>query len=255
MAEFVAPRVRLLGAVGIGAAPEVVVAGTRATAVLAMLALHAGSLVPTERLIDGVWGEDPPASARNALQVYVSGLRKVLAQAGLSLGTAPPIIGTTAGYTLNLAPDAVDALVAEWLLKLARLGLLRGQTGEADRQATQALGLWRGPELGGVGDASFADTERPRLRQLRLSLTEIALDSWLASGRHAEGIALCEEALAETPFHEGLWRRLMLALYRSGRSADALAAFDRATTALRDELGLDPGPELAGMQAAILRRD
>jgi predicted ATPase/DNA-binding SARP family transcriptional activator len=254
-AELAAPRVRLLGAVGFGAATEVGVAGTRATAVLAMLALHAGSLVTTEQLIDGVWGEHPPPSARNALQVHVSGLRKVLTHAGLSLGTKPAIIGTSAGYTLNVAPDSVDALVAEWLLKLARLGLLRGQTGEADRQATQALGMWFGPELGGVGDARFAATERPRLRQLRLSLTEIAVDSWLASGRHAEVIALAEEALAESPFHEGLWRRLMLALYRSGRSADALAAFDRAAAALRDELGLDPGPELSGMQAAILRRD
>jgi len=253
--EFGRPHVLLLGVVGFGAPLGVEVAGPRASAVLAMLALRAGSLVTTEQLIDGVWGADPPPSARNALQVHVSALRKALSHAGLSGGVTPVLVGTSSGYTLNVAPDLVDALVAELLLKLARLGLLRGQTSEADRQASQALGLWSGPELGGVGEAHFAETERPRLQQLRLALTEVAADAWLATGRHAEVITLVQGALTESPFHEGLWRRLMLALYRSGRSADALAAFDRAAAGLRDELGLDPGPELSDMQTAILRRD
>lgn len=253
--EFGRPLVLLLGVVGFGAPVGVEVAGPRASAVLAMLALRAGSLVTTEQLIDGVWGADPPPSARNALQVHVSALRKALSHAGLSGGVTPVLVGTSSGYTLNVAPDLVDALVAELLLKLARLGLLRGQTSEADRQASQGLGLWSGPELGGVGDAQFAETERPRLQQLRLALTEVSVDAGLASGRHEEVIALAQEAITKNPFHEGLWRRLMLALYRAGRSADALAAFDRAAAGLREELGLDPGPELSDMQTAILRRD
>lgn len=253
--ESGAPQVLLLGVVGVGAPLGVEVAGPRASAVLAMLALRAGSLVTTDLLIDGVWGADPPPSARNALQVHVSALRKALSRAGLSGRATPVLAGTSSGYTLNVAPDLVDALVAESLLKRARLGLLRGQTEEAERQASQALGLWSGPELGGVGEAHFAVSERARLQQLRLALTEVSLDAGLASGRQDEVIALAQEALTHNPFHEGLWRRLMLALYRAGRSADALAAFARAAAGLRDELGLDPGPELADMQTAILRRD
>lgn len=206
-------------------------------------------------MIDGVWGESPPASARNALQVHVSGLRKLLAGAAASPPSGPAILGVPGGYILDVPDDWVDALVAEWLLKVARVALLRGDSGAAGKNAARALDLWSGLELAGVGDAHFVDTERPRLRQMRLALTELEVDAFLSLGRHAEVISIVEAALVDNPFHEGLWRRLMLALYRSGRGNDALAAYDRATDILRDELGLDPGPELAGMQAAILRRD
>ncbi|WP_426566214.1 BTAD domain-containing putative transcriptional regulator [Angustibacter sp. McL0619] len=222
-------------------------------AVLAMLALRAGSLVTTEQLIDGVWGEDAPLTARNALQVHISSLRKALAAAGLAPGAV--VEGTSSGYVLRLAPERVDALVAERLLTNARSCLASGQVDAAQALAAQALALWSGPALTSVARAPFAVLEAGRLGQLRLDLTELTAVTLAAAGRHADVVRLAESVLTEQPFHEGWWCKLVTALHHSGRTADALAAYERAAHGLREELGLDPGSELSILQEQLLRGD
>jgi predicted ATPase/DNA-binding SARP family transcriptional activator len=246
--------VRLLGSVQVvdNAGESSRVGGSRISAVFAMLALRAGSLVTTDQLIDGVWGEDAPPTARNALQVHASALRKLMSAVEL-VAAGPSVEGTSFGYLLHVAPDCIDAFVAERMLTNARLYLASGQAEAAGELAAEALALWSGPELVGLGDAPFADVERTRLRQVRLDLMELTAEVLMSTGRHSEVVRVAEETLVEQPFHEGWWHRLVLALHHSGRTADALAAYERAAFCLREELGLDPGSDLTDLQRMLLR--
>jgi predicted ATPase/DNA-binding SARP family transcriptional activator len=249
--------VRLLGPVGlvVTAGPGVRLGG-RAQAVLAMLALHAGQLVTAEQLIDGVWGEQPPDSVRNALQVHISALRKaLLASPGLARAANGGIVGSAVGYVLEVETDQVDALRAERLGAEARVAALRGHTERGLELSVQALGLWAGPALAGVDDAPFAVAEVTRLAGLRFSLVEIACDGYLSLGQPEPAISLAQRATEDATYEEGVWRRLILALYAAGRTAEALSAYGRIAGALRRDLGLDPGPELAAIQAAVLAGD
>jgi WD40 repeat protein/DNA-binding SARP family transcriptional activator len=230
--------VRLLGPTevtcGKGAVP---LGGPTPRAVFAMLALDAGSTVSAERLIDGLWGEDPPATARKLVQLYVSNLRKALAN-----GSEPQAIVTHGrGYELQLDREHIDVARFERLL--------------AQGAARDALSLWRGPALADIVDEPFAAVEVRRLEELRATAHEMAIEHDLDAGLHREVLAELETLLAHEPLRERLHAQRMLALYRSGRQADALEAYRSARSILVDQIGVEPGPDLRRMQEAILRQD
>ena len=212
-------------------------------AVLAVLALSAGRLVSIDRLTDAIWGDEPPAASRNALQVYVAAIRRALPDGSRRLRTADP------GYLLDLDPDAVDVLRFERLLEAPGTGRTRMATLEV------ALNLWTGDPLADLLDLPFADPVVARLRELRMRGLEDRIDGDLEH-RPSDAIATeIETLLIEEPYRERLWRQLMLARYRAGRQADALAAFRKARRLLRDDLGLEPGPALVALERAILMQD
>jgi DNA-binding SARP family transcriptional activator/predicted ATPase len=201
-------------------------------AILAVLALSAGHVVAVERLIDAVWGAWPPDSARNAVQVYVGALRKAL-PAG-AIRTQDP------GYVLDCPSDAVDVLRFERLV--------------AER-TNDALALWTGDPLADLDDLPFSGVVATRLAELRLHALEDGVDLALERGRHRDVAPQIEALLLDAPYHERLWRQLMLAYYRDGRQADALSAFQRARRVLDEQLGIDPGPALVALERAILAQD
>jgi YVTN family beta-propeller protein len=233
-------EIRLLGLVEASHDGRAVpLGGAKPRALLAILALDANAPVSADRLIEGLWGERPPATAHKAVQVLVSQLRKQLA------GADAEIVTRGRGYELRVDADSVDALRFERLLT----------SGENGTHVREALALWRGPPLDDLADEPFAAAEIRRLEDLWLGAREAEIDVALADGRHAEVIAEVEELVREHPLRERLHGQLMLALYGSGRQADALEAFRHARQVLLDEVGLEPGPELRRLNDAILRQD
>src|SRR3954454_16485021 len=230
--------VRLLGPIevtfGNGAVP---LGGPKPRAMLAMLALDAGITVSAEQLIDGLWGEDPPASAGKLVQVYVSHLRKAFAAAG----DGDAIVTHGRGYELRVDRGQIDVAQFERLL--------------AQGAAREALKLWRGPALADVVDQPFAGVEARRLEELRATAREMAIEHDLEVGLDREVLAELETLLAQEPLRERLHAQRMLALYRSGRQAEALEAYRAARATLVEQIGVEPEPELRRMQDAILRQD
>jgi DNA-binding SARP family transcriptional activator/streptogramin lyase len=215
-------------------------------AVLAVLLLNANHVVSTERLIDDLWGDAPPSTARSALQVYVAGLRKALGNGGASLRTRAP------GYVLELDPGALD------LDRFTQLRAEARESSDAERRAAllhEALMLWRDAPLPELRTEPFSTAAVAQLELLRFAALEERIDTDLALGRDAALVTELESLVAEHPYRERLRAQLMLALYRSGRQADALDAYQEGRRVLQDELGLEPGKELRDLEAAILRQD
>ena len=241
---------RILGPVEVLRDGRMVVPGSpKQRALLVNLIVHHGQVVSRDRLIEDLWAGSPPSTGLGVLQNYVSQLRKAL---GTNI-----VVTRGPGYLLDTDPRNVDSVRFERLVEQGRAALQAGDPSHAGEAVSEALGLWRGPVLADVAAESFAQAEISRLHELRAVAVELRLEAGIASGGHREAAAAGEAAVAEHPFRERLWWLLMLALYRSGRQADALRAYQRARTALRDELGLEPGTELRDLEAAILdqRRD
>ena len=209
--------------------------------------MHGKDGVSVDRLIDELWGEDPPRTARKSLQVHVSRLRRELGDGILE--TRPQ------GYALRLERVRVDLYEFEDLLERGRDALEAGNPHEAASLLREGLALWRGAPLAGLDREPFAGAAAGRLEDLRLDATELRVEADLALGRHAALVGELEQLVAEHPFREGLRRQLMLALYRSGRQANALAAYRSARTTFLEELGVEPGPELRQLEGAVLRHD
>jgi WD40 repeat protein/DNA-binding SARP family transcriptional activator len=222
--------------------------GSKLRAVLAMLALRANHTVGADELIDGLWGEDPPASAGKNVQLYVSRLRKAIG----TNGGGARIVTRGRGYELQVAEDAVDAARFE---RLVELGRREAEQGIVDGSVRGALELWHGAPLADVAEEPFASPEVRRLEELHLRAVELAVDAELAAGRHREVIAELEALIAEHPTHERFHAQRMLALYRAGRQSDASEAYREASRTLIAEIGSGPGPELRELQEAILRQD
>ena len=213
-------------------------------AVLAMLALRVNQTVSADRLSEGLWGERAPATAPKMVQLYVSQLRKLLR------GSEGEILTRGRGYELRLAVDRVDAARFERLVAAAEHA-----DGAPNGEARAALALWRGSPLADVADEPFASAEIRRLEDLRLQAAELAIESDLVARRHGEVLGELRSLIADEPLRERLRAQQMLALYRSGRQADALAAYRDARTALVEAIGVEPGPELRQLHEAILRQD
>jgi serine/threonine protein kinase/DNA-binding SARP family transcriptional activator/Tol biopolymer transport system component len=220
--------------------------GPRQRAVLAHLILRANLVVPAEQLVDELWGEEPPETARNTLQTYVYRLRKVLGEDRLE--------GRSGGYVLLAEPDEIDASRFETLVREGR-GLLQSDPGAAVDRLDEALALWRGPAFSDFPDEPSLRGEIARLEDLRLGATEHRISAQLALGRHTTVVGALETLTDRHPLRERLWAGLMLALYRTGRQAEALDAYRRAREVLSDELGIDPSPELQELHERILRQD
>ena len=223
---------------------DVTPARPKQRALLALLLLRRGEVVPGAQLIEAMWGEEPPGSAQTALHGHISSLRKLLGADRIR--TRPP------GYLLQVAPGEVDVARFESLIAQGRA---RDDAGERAARLRDALSLWHGEPLADLRGEAFAEREIARLEELRLAALEERIDAELAVGRHHELVPELEPLVAEEAFRERLRGQLMLALYRCGRQADALHVFQSGRRLLVEELGIDPGPALQELELSILRQD
>jgi predicted ATPase/DNA-binding SARP family transcriptional activator/tetratricopeptide (TPR) repeat protein len=219
-------------------------------AVLALLLLAAGRVVPRELLVDALWGEALPANPANSVQGRISRLRRALDAIGVP---GSLIVARGPGYVAEVDPGQVDAFRFTTLVRKARAeaGNVKAAAGLYD----EALALWRGPALIDFATEPWAAPEVTRLEELRLAAIEERIDLELESGRHADLVDELEMLASANPLREHLHAQLILALYRSGRQADALAAYRRLQNTLADQLGLDPSEKLRNLEQAILRQD
>ena len=216
-------------------------------AVLAILILHRGELVSSERLADELWGERPPATATKTLQGYISRLRKAVGEDMLHTRGR--------GYVLALQGVQLDVDEFERLAREGRDARAAGDAAKAAERLREALGVWRGAPLADFTYEPFAQAEIARLEEARLATIEDRIEADLALGRHRQLVAELERLVRERPLRERLRGQLMLSLYRAGRQADALEAYRIGRRAMIDELGIEPGRALQDMEAAILRHD
>jgi DNA-binding SARP family transcriptional activator/tetratricopeptide (TPR) repeat protein len=236
-------QVRLLGPVDVvvGGAPRPV-AGLRRKTVLAMLALHAGEVVSSSDLAGAVWGPATPPGAAVTLRSHISYLRTVL-------GAPAAILARPPGYVLDLAGDATDVRAAQRLLRQASQA---ADPGEGARCLREALGLWRGRPLAELAGLPGVQEQARRLDVLRVQAQRALIDTGLAAGEHAQLVPELEQMAAEHPLDEKICEQLMVALYRSGRRADALTVYQRLRHRLAEEMGIDPGQALDETHAAIV---
>jgi DNA-binding SARP family transcriptional activator len=236
---------RILGPLEVVGDSRLALGGSGQRALLALLLLHANEVVSSDRLLDELWAGEPPASGMTALQVRVSQLRKALGSEAERLETKTP------GYVLRVGRDELD---------LERFSQLMQEADEAGPSVTarllrEALSLFRGPPLADFSYDAFAQPAIRRIKELRWIAVERRIDADLALGLHAELVAELEALIGEHPLRERLRAQLMLALYRSGRQAEALAAYQAARRTLVEELGLEPSPPLQELERAILQQD
>ncbi len=248
--------VGVLGPIEVRRGGELVdLGGPQQRAVIAHLALEVGRVVPVERLIQRLWGDDLPGAPLGSLQSYVSRLRRVLEPDRAAGRPATVLVSEAPGYVLRIPAEAVDVTRFQSLAQAGREAADRRDPERAAELFEQALALWRGPALAGLGPE---DEVRPivlRLDEERWSVEEDRLDALLALGRHVEAISALHEAVSEHPLRERRWAQLAVALYRAHRQADALRALATARETLVDQLGLDPGPELRELEQRILAQD
>jgi len=218
--------------------------------VLAVLLLHANEFVSRERLIDDLWGEAPPPTARQAVNVYLSQLRKALSRAG-----EDPITTESGGYRLQVESDALDASRMQVLVASAREHASKGEPAPAAERFREALSVWRGPSLAGLPLESLGRDEVAQLDELRLAVLMDRIDCDLELGRHEHVLGELSLLVREYPLRERLRAQQMLALYRADRQADALDAYAKARQTLVDDLGIEPSEALQRLQQAILRHD
>lgn len=242
-------EVRVLGPVEAARGYDVLaLGGPRQRALLACLALRAGQVVSTDRLVEELWGEEASASAAGTIRAYVSHLRT-------ALGSADVVVGRRPGYVLDLPSAAVDALRFEALAGEGRRLFLAGDLAAAAAVLGDALALWRGPVMSGCTVPASLAGRIAGLDDLRLTATEDRVEAEIALGRHGEVLGELEWHVSECPLRERLRELQMLALYRAGRQADALRAYQAARRLLGEELGIAPGRTLQELEAAILRQD
>jgi DNA-binding SARP family transcriptional activator len=238
---------RLLGPLEMEhAGSPVALGGPMQRALLARLLLDANRTVAIERLVEDLWGEAAPASALKMVHIYVSKLRKELPD-GMLVTRAP-------GYALAIDPEALDLTLFERLREQGRAALAAGFAAKAADLIRAALAMWRGAALAEF-DEPFAVVESARLEELRLASVEDRIEADLALGRHAAVVGELEALVAGNPLRERLWGQLMLARYRSGRQAEALAAYRELRELLTGELGIEPSLALRELEHRMLRQD
>jgi DNA-binding SARP family transcriptional activator len=236
---------RILGPLEIADGEEVLpLTGQKQRALLALLLLDANRVVSTDRLVDALWGEQPPRTAATSLQNFVSQLRKLLGADVLV--TKPP------GYQLRISPGQLDL---DRFVQLVEEARAEDSAVERAEKLRRALAIWRGPPLADLGFEAFAQQEIGRLEELRLAALEDRVDAELEEGGHSDLVGELEAFADEHPLRERLRSQLMLALYRSGRQAEALQIYHDTRRVLVDELGIEPSPTLQQLHGAILRQD
>jgi DNA-binding SARP family transcriptional activator/tetratricopeptide (TPR) repeat protein len=233
---------------------ELRVGQPRQQAVLGILAMRANRVISRGELVDAVWGQDPPASAEGGIYTYVAGLRKLIEPTRSLRGPGRVLVSSGAGYVLHLVPGQPDAIAFEQHLVRARQLRKNGDPAGAVDALESALGLWRGVAFAGV-PGPFADTERVRLAELRSGAAEERADVLLTLGRHEEVVPDLTALVADHPLRERMRGLLMIALYRSGRPAEALRVFEDGRQVLAEELGIDPGTDLSHIHHQVLTSD
>jgi DNA-binding SARP family transcriptional activator/tetratricopeptide (TPR) repeat protein len=248
-------RAKLLGPVRLWAGTRDVTLGSPLPrAVIAMLAMRTSTVVSREELIDGVWGENPPATVEGSLYTYISSLRKALEPDRGRRESSGLLVSEGAGYRLLLAPHNLDVVEFDRLREQAERQLASGDAPGALRSIDEALSLWQGEAFSGV-TGPYAQSQRNRLGELRVVARELRQEAALANGQHTTAVADIAALVHEYPIRERPRSLLMLALYRCGRQAEALTAFREARQVLIDELGVEPGPQLQELQERILAND
>ena len=242
---------RVLGPVEVHEGSESLpLGGAKQRAILAFLLLHANQPVSGERLADALWGEEPPATASNVIQSYVSRLRGIFG----SVEDAGRLTSRSSSYTLRVEPDELDSLVFARLVDEARVSLADGSTEAAAGKLRQALDLWRGKPYADFAYEDFAVGEVERLEELRLEALEDRIGADLALDRHSALVPELTSLIREHPTRERLMEHLMLALYRAGRQADALETFQEARRTLGEELGSIQGRDCRSSRSASWNR-
>jgi DNA-binding SARP family transcriptional activator len=245
-------NVGLLGPLEVtGPAGQVRIGAAKERLVLALLLLRAGEVVSRDALVDALWGDDPPATAVKTMQGHVARVRRALETVGMNdvLETRPP------GYVLCVPADAIDVTRFEHFSTSGRQALVAGDPSRAAADLGEALRLWRGEALADCRGGGWAETEAVRLEERRLTTVEDRVDADLMLGHQGVLVSELESLVASHPLRERLWGSLMLALYRTGRQADAVRAYQRARAMLVGELGLEPGGDLRELEAAVLAGD
>jgi len=233
----------------------VALGGAKQRALLAVLLLNANEVVSSDRLIDELWGAEPPRTAAKSLQTMISQLRKLLeperasGEAGRVLVTRPP------GYSLQIGPEQLDLERFRALAADGRAALAAGDPAQGAEALREALALWRGEPLADFAYEPFAQAEIDRLEELRLAAIEDRIEADLELARHTDVVAELERLVERHPLRERIRGQQMLALYRSGRQAEALEAYRDARHALTEELGIEPSRELRELERAILEQD
>jgi DNA-binding SARP family transcriptional activator len=225
------------------------IGGAKQRAVLAVLLLHAGEVVSVERLVDEVWGNDPPPSAAHTLESYVSRLRQ------LFNGHGPRLVRRGAGYAIELGEATLDTRRFVELQEQASLAAAMDDHAQVVEITGAALAMWRGPALADVALASAGRAEADRLEELRLRTYELRFDAELALGHHEQAIGELQKLVAQNPYRERFVAQRMLALYRAGRHAEALDVYERTRRRLDDDLGLQPSADLQQLSGQIVRQD
>jgi DNA-binding SARP family transcriptional activator len=242
------PEFRLLGPLEASVEGQpIALGGLRQRTLLVLLLLRANEAVSRDRLIDDLWGSEPPATAANALAALVARLRRVLPADLLQTGQG--------GYELRIEPEELDLHRFERLVEEGSRSLAAEEPNRAAELLRSALTLWRGPPLVDFTYEGFAQPAIVRLEELRLAALESRIDADLALGRHLDLAGELQSLLLEHPLRERLRGQLMLALYRSGRQAEALEAYREGRRVFVEELGIEPGPALQELEQAILRQD
>ena len=222
---------------------------------LAILVVDAGHVVPVDRLLDLLWRDDPPAAAIASVQAYISQLRRVLEPGRPARAPARVLVTQDPGYMLRAGDDQVDALRFQALARRAHGDLAEGRPAAAAAGVADALALWHGDPLAEFAAEPWAVPMAARLMEAYDLAAEDGIDASLALGGHAQAAAELEAMVAARPLRERRWGQLIVAAYRCGRQADALRAYQRCRTVLAGELGLEPGPELRRLEAAVLAQD
>ena len=244
---------RILGPLEVVEGDRVVALGSgKARALLAVLLLHANEVVPSERLIEELWGEAAPVTVAKSVQTYVSHLRRALRGERGDNGADGLLVTRAGGYVLRLEPGQLDLARFERLVQEGRRALEVGEPEQAAESLREALALWRGPPLVDFSYEPFAQQEIARLEELRMAAQEERIEADLALGRHTELTAELETLVAAQPLRERLRGQLMLALYRCDRQVEALEVFRHGRERLVEELGLQPSPALRRLEQAIL---
>jgi DNA-binding SARP family transcriptional activator/basic membrane lipoprotein Med (substrate-binding protein (PBP1-ABC) superfamily) len=241
---------RVLGPLDVRAGEETIaIGGGKQRAVLAVLLLRAGEVVSVERLVDEVWGDDPPPSAAHTLESYVSRLRQVFNDRG------PRLVRKGAGYALELGDATLDARQFVETQEQASLAAAMDEHAHVVELTGTALAMWRGPALADVALASAGRAEADRLEELRLRTYELRFDAELALRRHDAVISELQVLAGQNPYRERFVAQLMLALYRCGRQAEALEVYEQMRRRLDSDLGLQPSPELQQLSGQIVRQE
>jgi DNA-binding SARP family transcriptional activator len=242
---------RILGPLEVSVDGRVIeIGGPRLRALLVILLLRADEVVPRDVLVRELWGEQPPDGAQHTLDVYVSRLRKALDPAA----DGPVVVTRPGASSLRLADGRLDVNLFEHLVEEGKSALAANAPDQAAAKFRAALELWRGPQLADLANGTGPRADVTRLEELRLGAIEDRIEADLALGRHEDVVAELQVLAATYPLRERLHGQLMIALYRSGRQAEALAAYQAARRTLVEELGLDPSPALQRLERAILQQ-